>query len=193
MTKKKDELLGVIPQHAKERMLKDKTKVTEAFYKGNKKEAYNRLQFARIYKGYDFLENFAFVKAYIMKKYEMDRIQLLEILLYLVPKNFFTLKDFADVRTLTYTYKKIDILVNKGYVAIASTGRAKSDHLYTCTAKARQIVQETYEMLSREIPIPEDNVLDTDIKTDKLKSKIIKELNKKTKPKTVALLWARKN
>lgn len=191
MTKKKDLLLDKVPKAAKERLLKDKTKLVEAHYKGNDKEAYSRMQFSRIYKGYDFLENFMLVRGYIQHKYNIQ-IQLLEQILYLAPKNFFCMEDFWEISSLHYTYKKIDTLIKLGYVAIASKGENKQKHLYTVTAKSRTICQEMHEMLSGEIPIPTTSLSNSEYKTDNLKAKIIQKLNIKEKPKTVKLLWARK-
>lgn len=187
---KKDILLENVPKGAKGRVLKDKTKFSEDFYKGNEKVEYSRLQFTRIYRGYDFMENWMFVRAYIKIEYGID-YRLLDQLLYLTPKNIFTLQDFWELGSLAYSYKRIDFLLKEGYVAVAAKGTNKQEHIYTATAKARRIIQEVHEMLSGEVPIPNNLLKRSPYKTDKTKATIIDRINKKEKPKTVKELWAR--
>ncbi|EHQ41557.1 hypothetical protein [Myroides odoratus] len=189
---KRIELMIKLPPLAKKRMENDKTKIVEAFFKGNEAEAYTKLQFARIYKGYDLLEDFGYVRHAIQRKYDIS-VTLLETILYLVPKNYFMVDDLREITQIRYTYKKVDTLIRLGYVTRAAKGGNKNEHLYTATAKARQICQEMHEMLAGEIPIPEElyNTKEAS-KSDLIKAEIIKKLNKKEKPKTVKLLWARK-
>lgn len=60
------------------------------------------------------------------------------------------------------------------------------------TPKARQICQDMHEMLSGETEIPVELYISKEAtKSDLIKAEIIQKLNKKTKPKTVKLLWAR--
>ncbi|MDR2223545.1 MAG: hypothetical protein LBE34_12575 [Flavobacteriaceae bacterium] len=191
MSKRLD-LMIVLPPLAKQRVENDKTKLVEDFYKGNSKPAYTRLQYTRIFKGYDLFENFGFVRHAIQRKYDIT-ITLLEHLLFLAPKNLFMIGDLKDIASIRYNYKRVDTLMRMGYVSIAAKGGNKGEHLYTITAKGRQICQEMHEMLSGEIPIPSDIFSTKEAtKGDLLKAEIIKKLNKKEKPKTVKLLWARR-
>lgn len=184
-------LMYNLPPLAKQRMIDDKTKVVEGYFKGNEKVAYDRLTFAKIYKGYDLLENFGYVRHAIQRKYNID-VTLLEHILYLVPKNFFTLEDLKEIAQIRYTYKNIDTFVRLGLAVLAAKGGNKAKHIYTMTAKARQICQDIHEMLSGETEIPVELYNSKEAtKSDLIKAEIIQKLNKKTKPKTVKLLWAR--
>lgn len=189
MTKKEANLEQVL-EPTKNRLRKDKTKVVEEFYKGNDKVAYTRFQYARVYKGYNILENIMFVRSYIQKKYEID-FRLMEQILFLTPKSFFTFDDFKEVAKFNFAYKRITRLIELGFVAVASKGRSLSENIYTATAKARKLNQEFHEMLAGETEIPTIDLEKSDYKTDNLKAEIIKKLNKKEKPKTVQVLWAR--
>lgn len=60
------------------------------------------------------------------------------------------------------------------------------------TAKARQICQDIHEMLAGEIQLQlELYNTKTATKSNLIKAEIIQKLNKKEKPKTVKVLWAR--
>lgn len=192
MSKRLD-LMFKLPPLAKKRMENDKTKIVEAFHKGQEKEVYTKLQFARIYKGYDLLENFGYVRHALQRKYDIS-ITLLETILWLVPKNYFMTGDLKEIAQIRYTYKNIDSLIRMGYVSRAAKGKNKNEHLYTMTAKARQICQEMHEMLAGEIDIPIELYNSKEAsKSDLIKAEIIEKLNKKEKPKTVKVLWNRKN
>lgn len=185
------QLKDTLPKHAKSAVEEQKTKFIEENYKGNEKPEYTRLQFKRIYKGYDFLENLILIRKVIERKYGIE-FRLLEQILYLTPKNLFKLQDFWEIATLTYSYKRIDTLIKLGLIAVVSKGINKQEHIYAPTTKARTICQEFHEMLSGQMEVPTDQLERSEHKTDNIRAKLIKELAKKEKPKTVQLLWAKK-
>lgn len=188
------ELMYVLPPIARKRLEEDKTKLVEANFKGNTEPKYTKLQYLRVYRGYDLLENFGFARLAVQRKHNID-VTLLEHILFLVPKNIFTIQDLRDISSIRYTYKKIDTLIRLGYVSRVTQGYNKEESLYKTTAKAREICQELHEVLAGEQPIPTDILTTKNAsKSDLLKASIIKRLNEKEtkKPRTTKVLWARK-
>lgn len=147
---------------------------------GSDNPKYTKRQFINIYQGYDFLENLVVVRAYIQKKYKI-RFILLEILLYLAPKNVFT---FSDYRYLAkdFKYNKIQNILDTGYVKIIVEGENKTKHLYGLSPKGKHLIGLFYEYLSGEKRIPEDrrqNVMAAAKAApfDKMKMEMIRKLN----------------
>ncbi len=188
MTKKK-EILESIPLKAKEIIKKNKTQLIEDNFNGCDKPEYTKLQFKRIFRGYDFLENMAFARTYIMKKYKLKHFALLEVLLFITPKNLFSFEDFKDIQRIRFDYRKIDSLLQLGFVSVVNNGKNKAHHLYAPTQLARKIVQEFYEILSGEKKIPTELLSNSSVASDRWKTDIIKKLNKKEASESKKQIW----
>ena len=119
-----------------------------------KKNKYSKQFNLKFFEGYDFMENLIVVRPYIQKKYKID-LGLLELLLYLHGKKFFTQKDYAETPK-QFKYRSIKNLLNTGYVGIVQNGENLAKHIYKLNAIGAAIVKEFYELLSGEKRFSED-------------------------------------
>lgn len=115
---------------------------------------YSKAKHLAIFKGYDLLENMIVVRQYVQKRYDID-LGLLEILLYLVPKQYFTQLDYREMPK-QFRYCLLKNLIETGYVSILQEGRNASYHLYKINRKGHEIVTCFYETLSGERTISEN-------------------------------------
>lgn len=115
---------------------------------------YAKVRNLEVFTGYDLLENMLVARPYIQKRYNID-LGLLELLIFLSPKQYFTQKDYAEMPK-QYKYCSIKNLMNTGFVGIIQTGSCLSDHIYNVNKKGSEIVRHFYEVLSGEKKIPED-------------------------------------
>jgi len=105
------------------------------------------------FRGYDLLENMMVVRQYIQKKNNID-IGLLEILLYLAPKQYFTQADYKEMpKQFTYCY--MSNLVKTGYIVPVQAGTSNGKKIFTVNRKGQEIVRNFYELLSGEKLISE--------------------------------------
>ncbi|WP_430611462.1 hypothetical protein [Flavobacterium sp. JP2137] len=195
MASKKETIQRILPKAmeiVKEKGIKLSEVVLNDGNDPTKEAAYTHQKFIQVFKGYDFLENMAFVRAHIMKKYEIKTINLLEILLFLFPKNLFTIYDYRDIGHIRFTYKRLNVLVKLGYAGIACHGRNQNEHLYVLTAKSRKIVMEFYGMLSGEIPVPEDVLRESNVVSDLKKVDVIKKINLLLPSEPKRTLWSKR-
>lgn len=122
-------------------------------YADDKVVKYDKPTFIRCYEGYDILENMLLVRPYIIQKHGLDN-RILEILLYLAPKNLF---DYGHYSAIPHKIKSIETAIEQGYFRIVSTGKCKKNNVYRLTPKARRIVYEFYRLLSGEQQFAEDD------------------------------------
>lgn len=164
-------------------------------YKANgraTKEKYSKLKNLEFFPGYDLLENLLVARPYIQKRYKID-LGLLELLLYLSPKQYFTQKDYAEMPK-QFKYCSIKNLMNTGFVGIVQTGGCLSDHMYHVNRHGSEIVRHFYEIISGEKKIPEDytNPLarkKTRTPFDKKKMDLILQINQLPAPEKKKALY----
>jgi hypothetical protein len=167
MIEKKPKKENNIPENAKKELERRKVVIGYSNRGGGKKVKYSKTTFALIYQGYDMLENLMVVRQYIQRRYDID-MALLEILLFLSPKQYFTQGDFAQMAK-RFNYSRIGNLVGTGHVRLMTIGSGARMNLYCLSATGKGIVSEFYECLVGETKIPE-----------------YKELNPMAKPKATA-------
>lgn len=133
----------------------------------------------RVYEGYDLCENLLLVRYLMMKRYDMP-FRLLEVLLHLGPKNYFTAYDYGEIPK-PFSYSLIERLIKTGYIVIAVKGKNKYQHVYTLSVSARHIVTTFYRLLCGEEKMPTDrrrNPLSvSDTAFDKKKMALINKMN----------------
>lgn len=98
--------------------------------------------------GYDILENIIFIRPYIQQYYDID-VRLLEMLLYMAPKQYFTQKDYTEVPK-PFRFRSIKFLIEKEYITLITIGANVRYNLYKISAKGMNIVKHYYELLSGE-------------------------------------------
>lgn len=134
-----------------------------------------------VFKGYDLLENMIVVRQYIQKKNNID-LGLLEVLLYLFPKPYFTQADYASIPK-QFRYGSIRNLMATGFVSIVQEGSDLGKNLYKVNRKGHEIVCNFYELLSGEKKISdtryENPLMNKKTRTpfDKKRMDLIKKIN----------------
>ncbi|MEN9655097.1 MAG: Cellulophaga phage phi46:3 [Bacteroidota bacterium] len=141
---------------------------------------------------YDILEHFHIVRHYFYKVKKID-LQLLEILLALYPKQYFTQSDYKFINK-QYTYNRIKKLMDLGYIVLFSKDPNKMHGVYCLSIKAKHIVQDFYMCLSGEKKMSEDYTINpifskNQSTMDRKKAYIIKTLNKLTVPDSKKALF----
>jgi hypothetical protein len=113
------------------------------------------------YLGYDLLELQLFVQPFILKKHDIS-LRLLNVLLYLYPKGYFTILDYFPISHAGYEVRFPIYLVKKGYANVVAkpkdgrnTQKIDKRWVYTLSQKGKEIVREYYELLSGERKFPE--------------------------------------
>jgi hypothetical protein len=157
--------------------------------KGKSKTAkYSKQHHLHVFRGYDLLENLIAIRPYIQKKNNID-LGLLEILLYLSSRQFFTQADFREMPK-QLKYGSIKNLIATGFVGIVQEGENLGKHVYKINRKGHEIVRNFYELLSGEKNISEnqyENPL-TRKKTrtpfDKKRMDLITKINQLPAPET---------
>lgn len=135
--------------------------------------------------GHDLLQYNIVVRPYIKRRFKIEKDIELDILLYLYPIQYFTVKDynFLPMRESGYT---VPVMTEKGYLKtfINPTGAAK---ILTLTDFAIKIVRAYYEYLSGEKTISgqanyTNPYLGTEAnKIDKQRHKVMEKLKRQTK------------
>ena len=140
---------------------------------------YDKKTFLRVYKGYDFLENYGVIRNYIRRKYNIDTY-LLDILLYLAPKQFYTKNDLMKYPR-DFRYIKVESLVKTGFFKTVIDHRFVTYKVYGVSARGRKLIEDFYECLSGEKEIKFDRYCpftpnERDLTTyDKKRVSILKE------------------
>lgn len=145
----KDEILKENPvsERTLEILKKKNTKVVVK----NKSTKYHR-KILTIDTHYNMLEYYLIVRMFMQEKHGIDN-RLLEILFFLYSKKYFTFRDFKEY-PLTFSYRRIDKLLELEMVEIFRPDTAKSRQVYKLSQKAIQIVVNFYKYLSGEKQIP---------------------------------------
>lgn len=153
---------------------------------------YSMPTFLRLYKGYDFLENLIFALPYIMRKHGFERKEFLTVLLYLYPKNIFSLRDFANVRFVRFSLRKIELLEKRGLVRCIYDTTVEGDRLFQLTVKGRRIVEEFYKVLAGEVEMDPEVFEITDYAIDKRYKKSVEKLQQGEPNENRKSFWTRK-
>lgn len=174
-----------IPEGAKKELKRRGVALGQKNKGGGKKVKYSKKTFALVYQGYDMLENLMVVRAYIQRRYEIE-FKLLEVLLFLAPKQYFTQSDYSEMAK-NYKYGRIQNILDSGHVRVMSIGENKGRTLYCLSATGKGIVSEFYECLAGETKIPEYRTLNPMANPnatafDKKKLEMIKRINQVAVP-----------
>lgn len=128
--------------------------------------------------GYDVLENLSVVRLYIQRKYEIS-FKLLEIILYLYPRNYFTWGEYYEFPK-HFQYNRMRKMIEDGIISIAVEGKGERSRLYCLSRKHRSIVTNFYAYLFGEKKIPTKQTALNRIgssEMDRRRHKLIQKLN----------------
>lgn len=153
---KKKSAEEIISPKTLEILKKNKVKVAFDKYEESQKNKYSKdiiATTATFFAGYDLLENLIVVRPYIQKKHSLGQ-GLLELLLYLYGKKFFSQADYG-ILPKQFTYGSIKNLIDTGYITIMQEGVDLSQHVYKLNIHGANVVREFYGLLSGEIKFPE--------------------------------------
>lgn len=134
-----------------------------------------------IYNGYDFLENLLVVRHFVCKRYKIS-FELLEVFLYLYPKNFWTQDDYFIVPK-QFTHNRMRYMLKKGHVVIFMKAKTERETIYRLSPSSRRIVEHFYKYLSGEDKMPVDSlyyspfVSEKISAVDKLRKNLIYKIN----------------
>lgn len=139
--------------------------------------------------GCDLLEYSIVVKPFIYRRYNIKNYLELDVLLYLYPKQFFTIKDF-NMLGLKQHNIYVKTMVELGYLEVcvkAVTGI--SSDVYTLTDHAIRIVEDYYKYLSGEKTIALNNYSNPfkgpeRKKVDELRERVMLKLKKQAENNT---------
>lgn len=173
-------------------MKKQKMVIKYAANKNSKTGKYSKTLHLEFFAGYDMLENMIVARPYIQKRYNID-LGLLELLLYLGPKQYFTQSDYAEMPK-QYKYRSIKNLIGTGFVSIVKNGEHLGKHIYKVNRQGSEIIRHFYEVLSGEKKIPEraENPLArkrTATAFDKKKMDLIRQINQLPAPEKKKSLY----
>jgi hypothetical protein len=166
--------------------LKEKNITLAYNHKGKSKDIkYSKVNRLAFFQGYDLLENLIVVRPYIQKKFNID-LGMLETLLYLSAKQFFTQADYAEMPK-QFKYRSIKNLIKTGFVGILQNGENLGKNVYKVNRVGHEIVRHFYEVLSGEKKMAEDytNPLarkKTRTPFDKKKMDLIQKINQLPAP-----------
>ena len=134
--------------------------------------------------GYDLLQYNIVVRPYIMKKFKIEKSLELDVLLYLFPFQYFTMKDFRLLLTSNYNYG-LKTMIELGYVELCIEKYNDGAKVYTLSEHAVKIVKEYYQYLSGEKTLNPDSYTNPfrDVeakKIDKTREKVMLKLKKQS-------------
>lgn len=159
-------------------------KITEKPKDGGTLEKYTVQKFLTVYSDYNAFENLIIVRTYVQKRFKLG-VNMLEVLLYLAPKHYFTVVDLGSLPK-DFRYCGIDKFLKTGYASVFQVGKNKGDSIYTISGKGWKVVKMFYKLLAGEEQIPVDkrrNPLNTEeIAWDRKRMKLIEQLNKMPVP-----------
>jgi hypothetical protein len=151
---KREPVKNLLSERTLKAMKEQNVIIKYAENKNSKKDKYSKKLHLEFFVGYDLLENLLVARPYIQKRYNID-LGLLELLIYLGPKQFFTQADYAEMPK-QFKYCSIKNLMNTNFIGIVQNGECLSDHIYHVNRKGSEIIRHFYEILSGEKKIPED-------------------------------------
>ncbi len=140
--------------------------------------------------GRDLLQFNIVVRPYILRKYRIKKDVELDVLLYLFPIQYFTIKDFKalPIRSMGYY---LNTLMDLDYIEVAVHHRNNaSSNIYQLTDRAQKIVKEYYQYLGGEKtvnpnsytnPFNDPEATKADNERNKLLTKMMRQT--KTQPK----------
>lgn len=173
------QLVGRLPNGAQEHCFKYCIRIGRALTR--KKPVFKKQpKLLKIEESYDLFENLIAVRPYICKKYDI-KWEIFESLLYLHPKNYFTIQDYNDMPK-EFLPKRINGMIKMGLIRCCSKGKTQRDSLFTLSTHSKVAVANFYEYLFGEKKIPEmGNVLNMQDATpmEKLRFDLIKKINKR--------------
>jgi hypothetical protein len=140
--------------------------------------------------GYDLLQYNMVVRPYVLKKYNVEREEYLDILLYLYPIQFFTRDEYSVLPIMqhhsTFT---INRLFQEGYFKKVVQTAENSYSVYTLTDLSHRIVKDYYDYLAARKTISPDcyvtnpfNRVDA-TKIDKVRGKLLEKLKHQAETK----------
>lgn len=187
-------ILDKIPDNARQLILSSpELKLVKNYKSKAKDNQYKKSVYLLYYDGYDFLENLHVVRVYVQKRYEIS-FNILELLLHLFPKQFFTSTDYYRIQK-QFTLNNVHYLMQLGFVMNVSTLKTKP--LYTLTRTATSIVTLFYELLSGEKQIPlnvysKNKMIGSEAtNSDKKRMAMIKRLQAEPVPETKKIFWTK--
>lgn len=136
--------------------------------------------------GRDLLQFNIVVRPYILRKHRIKNALELDILLYLFPIQYFTMRDFKALPTLNEGYH-LNTLIELNYIEVVVQHRkGVANNLYGLTERAKKIVKEYYEYLSGEKTVNPTGYTnpfnDKDAtKVDSIRQKLLNKLTRQTK------------
>ena len=146
-----------------------------------KEVKYSKIQFVKIYKGYDMLENIFTVRTYIQKHYDIDW-PTLELLIKLMGMRLFTRKEYGEIPK-EFGFSKFKTFLEQERIVLVSDHSDVEKRLFILSTKSKNIVTNFYMYLSGEKKIPEDYVnnpmfnSNKAVAFDKKKRELIKKMN----------------
>jgi hypothetical protein len=186
MKSKRKPVKEMLSKSALDIMKEQNMTIKYAENKNSKQGKYSKTLHLEFFSGYDLLENIIVARPYIQKRYKIDR-QLLELLLFLAPKQYFTQQDYGGMPK-QFKYGSIKNLMNTGFISIVQNGEHMGKHLYRVNRKGSEIVRHFYEILSGEKKIPETSYVNPLAKKskqnafDKKRMELIQKINQLPAP-----------
>lgn len=176
----KGDLLKMVCSDAIQKLKKKDIRLMSGSRVTKKNSKYDKRKSLTIFHGYDLLENMLVVRHFVQRHYGIT-LMLLEILLYLAPKQYFSQQDLFEMPR-DFRFNRIDFLLKEKHIAIASKGKNRGEHVYTLSTKSRNIVVKFYKLLSGEEKIPEtprENPMAKNHGTaiDKIRMELVKKVN----------------
>lgn len=138
-----------------------------------------------IFSGYNCLENLVIVRKYIQKIYDID-YSVLETLIYLHPKTFFTYEDYKELDK-QYQIARVRRLTDLGLATLVSKGGRGGKALFTLSDRSRKIVIDFYDKLLGNKPmdvIKASKVFDETKLGEGKTLNLIKKLEEKSRAKS---------
>jgi predicted secreted protein len=136
------------------------------------------------YKGFDLLQYTIVVKPFILKKFNIEKPIILDVLLYLFPFQLFSANDFK-LLPIQNINMHIKTLTNIGYIAPIVEEKYRGKKVFKLTDTAQKIVREYYMYLSGEKTISEGkyknpfNYKDV-TKVDKVREEVMLKLKRQS-------------
>lgn len=153
------QVLEVLSDDTRGALKRHNAKISVRAYKDSNSRKYSRKKPKNVLyfnNGYDLLQYNIVVRPYIMKKYNIEKQIELDVLLYLFPLQYFTMKDFRVLLTSYHNYG-LKTMIEMGYVELCIERRNHGAKVYTLTEHAVKIVKDYYRYLSGEKTINPDS------------------------------------
>lgn len=125
-------------------------KITKKKYVPRTKKRTEKLKYSKenINYGYDLLENLGAVRYFYKKNYGID-LQLLELLLCLYPKKFFTQDEYFHIPK-QFTFARTKKLIEMDILILFSKATSQKNSVFALSAKGKKLIENFYKYLSGE-------------------------------------------